>query len=98
MGRVDPSQCKNKSGYCHNFKTQFGGQSRARSGSRVRLTIDLGQHKDKNYYYHSFEIQLSSRPEIKPKSHEKRVTQIDPIQHKISIVVIIILKLNLRVN
>jgi hypothetical protein len=47
MGRVDPSQRKNKSGYCHNFKTQFEGQSKTRSGSRVRLTIDLGQHKTK---------------------------------------------------
>ena len=37
------------------LKSNLGGQSRARPGSRVRLTIDSGQHKDKNYYYHSFE-------------------------------------------
>jgi hypothetical protein len=48
------SQCKNINYYYHNFKTQFGDQSRARPELRVELTIDSGQHKNKNDYYYSF--------------------------------------------
>jgi hypothetical protein len=59
---VDPDQYKNKNIYYYSFKTQLGGQPRARPGSWIELTIYSGQHKNKNDYYHSFKIQLEVRP------------------------------------
>jgi hypothetical protein len=91
--RVDPSQYKNKSSCYHGFKIWFGGRFGVRPGSRVGLTVDSGQCKDKNSYYHSFKTQLGDWLDVRPRCQEGQ-----PGQHKIKVVIIIILELDSRVN
>jgi hypothetical protein len=61
MSQVDPSQCKNKSGYYHSFKIQFEGRPGARPASQAGLIVNSGQYKDKNDYYHNFKTRLGGR-------------------------------------
>jgi len=66
--------------------------------SRVRLTVDPvdpGLCKDKSDYYYSFKIWVGGRPRLRPES---RVRRVNLSQHKIKVIIIIILKLDLRVN
>jgi hypothetical protein len=80
-----------KNDYYHSFKTCFGGQSEARPRSRVGVTINLGKHKEKNSYYHSFKTWLEDRS-------ESCVNRVNPNQHKIKVIIIIVLKLDSGVN
>jgi hypothetical protein len=65
MGWVDPSQRKNKKGYCHSFKTQFGGRFGSRPRSQVGLTINPGQYKNKSDYYHNFKTPTRRSTRVK---------------------------------
>ena len=89
-GRVGPRVNK-KNSYYHSFKTCFEGLPEARPRSRMGVTINLGKHKKKNSYYHSFKTWLEDRP----RSCVKRV---NPNQHKIKVIIIIVLKLDSGVN
>jgi hypothetical protein len=95
MGWVDPCQRKNKNGYYQSFKIRFGGRIEIRPESLARLTVNPNQFKDKNSYYNSFEIRINGWSGVRPES---RVKMVNSGQHKTKMVIIIILKLDLRVN
>jgi hypothetical protein len=82
MGQVDPSKCKNKSGYYHSCKTKFKGWLDVRPVSRVRLTVDSGQRKDKSDYYYNFKINLEGRVRANPGPCARGSTQVDPGYYK----------------
>jgi hypothetical protein len=54
--QVDLGQCKDKSCYCHSFKTKLMGQlwQGLRHGLRGSTCVDPSQCIDKNNYYDSF--------------------------------------------
>jgi hypothetical protein len=64
----------------------------------VRFTVDRGQYEDKSSYYHNFKTQLGDQPGVRSRSRVRRVIRVDSGQHKIKIIIIIVLKLNSGVN
>jgi hypothetical protein len=64
----------------------------------VRFTVDRGQYEDKSSYYHNFKTQLGDQPGVRSRSRVRRVIRVDSGQHKIKIIIIIVLKLISGVN
>jgi len=60
--------------------------------------IDLDQHKTKNNYYYNFKIRLGVDPGQRLGHGHEESTCVDQVNIKIKIVIILILKPDLRIN
>jgi hypothetical protein len=60
---------------------------------RVTGRVDMSQCKNKNGYYYSFKTQIEGQPGQGPSHVLGESTWVDPGQHKIKVIIIIVLKL-----